>query len=535
MASRSTTASAPSAPNYTGPFIVVTGLFLIFGFLTNLNSNLSPKLEDIFHLSHAWSNLVTTSWFFAYLVFSVPASKVIEKVGYKRTMVISLFVMVVGALLFVPAANLVSFPLFLTASFVLATGVCGLQTSANPYVSILGPESSAPARLTLAQAFNSLGTAMAPIVVGVFILTDPAKVKDQAAIAHTVQAPYIAIACALLALAFIIMGMHLPAITGTRDFRPAQGADAIAGRSIWTYRHTVLAMIGIFLYVGLEIALAANAIKFFETQGSAMDDYLRWAQPFAHAVSRFYPQGIGEKEVAAGLAFCYPLAMMIGRFAGTVLMKTIKANKLLAYPRRFGSCPDGRGDVLDGPRRHLELDPLRLRQLHHVSDHLRARHRRIGSADQQGLGRDHDRQFRWSSDSAALRADRRQSGLPARISAGHRLLPVHDLLRRVGIQTGSLGCRLGFLQRQLIKLSSPPARRRACCFCRLLRRARQKSRAAAGVSGHRTAGSLPQTATGDCTAPRQELQRIATRFARERDNLNRPEANAAARNLKKYD
>ena len=335
MASRSTTAAAPSAPNYTVPFIIVTGLFLIFGFLTNLNSNLSPKLEDIFHLTHAWSNLVTSSWFFAYLLFSVPAAKVIEKVGYKRTMVISLFVMVVGALLFVPAAAMatttIGFPFFLTASFVLATGVCGLQTSANPYVSILGPESSAPARLTLAQAFNSLGTAMAPIVVGVFILTDPAKVKDQAAIAHTVQGPYIAIACALLALGFIIMGMHLPAITGARDYRPAKDGDAPAGRSIWTYRHTVLAMVGIFLYVGLEIALAANAIKFFETQGSAIDDYLRFAQPFSHAVSGLYPQGIGEKEVVAVLAFCYPLAMMIGRFAGTVLMKSIKAHKLLAF------------------------------------------------------------------------------------------------------------------------------------------------------------------------------------------------------------
>ncbi|MGD1107932.1 MAG: MFS transporter, partial [Terracidiphilus sp.] len=115
MASRSTPAAAPSAPNYTVPFIIVTGLFLIFGFLTNLNSNLSPKLEDIFNLSHAWSNLVTSAWFFAYLVFSVPAAKVIEAVGYKRTMVISLFVMVVGALLFVPAAAMISFPFFLTA------------------------------------------------------------------------------------------------------------------------------------------------------------------------------------------------------------------------------------------------------------------------------------------------------------------------------------------------------------------------------------------------------------------------------------
>jgi FHS family L-fucose permease-like MFS transporter len=307
MATRSNPATAPGAPNYTVPFIIVTGLFLIFGFLTNLNSNLSPKLEDIFNLNHAWSNLVATSWFFAYLVFSVPSAKVIEAVGYKRTMVISLFVMVVGALLFVPAAGMVSFPLFLTASFVLASGVCGLQTSANPYVSILGPERSAPARLTLAQAFNSLGTAVAPIVVGALILTDPTKVKDKAAIAHTVQGPYIAIAVALLLLGFAIMFMRLPAITMTRDASEAEKDIAQAGRSIWSFRHTVLAMVGIFLYVGLEISLAANAIKFFNTQG------------------------IDNKDTAAILASFYPLAMMIGRFAGTFVMKVIKAERLLVF------------------------------------------------------------------------------------------------------------------------------------------------------------------------------------------------------------
>ncbi len=516
MASRSTPAAAPSTPNYTVPFIIVTGLFLIFGFLTNLNSNLSPKLEDIFHLSHAWSNLVTSSWFFAYLIFSVPASKVIEMVGYKRTMVISLFVMVVGALLFVPAAAMISFPFFLTASFVLATGVCGLQTSANPYVSILGPESSAPARLTLAQAFNSLGTAMAPIVVGVFILTDPAKVKTRQPSRTRCRAPYIAIACALLALGFIIMGMHLPAITGTRDFRrdPKEGG-ALAGRSIWTYRHTVLAMIGIFLYVGLEIALAANAIKFFETQGSAIDDYLRWAQPFAHAVSGLYPQGIGEKEVVAVLAFCYPLAMMIGRFAGTVLMKTIKAHKLLAFLGVLGVALMIVGMFSTGHVAIWCFDSLRLRQLHHVSDDLRARHRRTGTVDQQGLGRDHDRQFWRSRGSAALRAGRRQGGLPARIPAGHRLLPLHDLLRRFGIQAGAVGCSSGFLR---IHSSSPPARRRACCFWRLLRRATEKSAIATGDFGapsrahscpkprHRTA----PLRDSDCSASQHGLHASAT-------------------------
>ena len=137
MATRSNPAAAPGALNYTGPFITVAILFGIFGFLTSLNNVLVAKLEAVFRLEHGPAMLATAAWFLAYLIFSVPSAKVIEAVGYKRTMVISLFVMVAGALLFVPAANRVSFPLTLFAIFVLASGVCGLQTAANPYVSIL--------------------------------------------------------------------------------------------------------------------------------------------------------------------------------------------------------------------------------------------------------------------------------------------------------------------------------------------------------------------------------------------------------------
>jgi FHS family L-fucose permease-like MFS transporter len=311
MAKQSTAPAASNAPNYLMPFIIVTALFGIFGFLTNLNSNLAPKLEDIFNLNHMWSNFVTTSWFLAYLVFSVPSGKLIEKIGYKRTMVTSLFIMVVGALLFIPAAIYVNFAFFLTASFVLATGVCVLQVSANPYVSILGPESSAPARLTLAQAFNSLGSALAPLVVGYFILTDN-TVTDKAAIAHTVMGPYIAIAAALFVLGFTVMFLHLPAVTRSESFRPGDEGAPTPGRSIWSYRHTVLSMVGIFFYVGVEIALAANAIKFFKTQG------------------------IDSKDTAALLASFYMFAIMIGRFAGTVAMKKIRANVLLAGLGFFG-------------------------------------------------------------------------------------------------------------------------------------------------------------------------------------------------------
>ena len=312
MATQSKPQASASAPSYTVPFIIVTALFGIFGFLTNLNSNLSPKLEDIFNLNHMWSNFVTTSWFLAYLVFSVPSGKLIEMIGYKRTMVTSLFIMVIGALLFIPAALMVSFPVFLTASFVLATGVCVLQTSANPYVSILGPESSAPARLTLAQAFNSLGSGLAPLVVGYFILTDNSVVTDKAAIAHTVMGPYIAIAAALFVLGFAVMFMHLPAITRSESFRPGDEGAPTPGRSIWSYKHTVLSMVGIFFYVGVEIALAANAIKFFKEQG------------------------IDNKGTAALLASFYMFAIMIGRFAGTLAMKAIRANRLLAGLGVFG-------------------------------------------------------------------------------------------------------------------------------------------------------------------------------------------------------
>jgi FHS family L-fucose permease-like MFS transporter len=312
MATASTKPAASSAPNYTVPFIIVTALFGIFGFLTNLNSNLAPKLEDIFNLNHMWSNFVTTSWFLAYLVFSVPSGKLIEMIGYKRTMVTSLFIMVIGALLFIPAAIYVNFAFFLTASFVLATGVCVLQTSANPYVSILGPESSAPARLTLAQAFNSLGSGLAPLVVGYFILTDNTKITDPKAIAHTVMGPYIAIAVTLFILGFAVMFMHLPAVTRSESFRPGDEGAPTPGRGIWSYKHTVLSMIGIFFYVGLEIALAANAIKFFKEQG------------------------IEVKETAAFLASFYMFAIMLGRFAGTLAMKAIKANRLLAGLGVFG-------------------------------------------------------------------------------------------------------------------------------------------------------------------------------------------------------
>ncbi len=305
MATRSTPPAQPSAPNYLVPFIIVTALFGIFGFLTSLNNQLVGKLKEIFNLPYGPSMLATSAWFFAYLVFSVPSGKLIEKIGYKRTMVTSLFIMVVGALLFVPAANQVSFPLTLTAIFVLASGVCALQTSANPYVAILGPEHSASARLNLAQAFNSAASAVAGWFAAHFILADTSKVTDAASQAHMLQMPYVYIAVGLLVLGFAVMFMHLPAIVMTSAFRPAKDGDPLADRSIWSYSHTVLGMVGIFFYVGVEIALAAICIQYCKQQG------------------------ITNVETAGILVTVYYLFIMAGRFIGSALMSVIKAEKML--------------------------------------------------------------------------------------------------------------------------------------------------------------------------------------------------------------
>lgn len=305
MATRSTPAAVSSAPSYTGPFITVAVLFFIFGFITNLNMALVPDLRSIFDLPYAWAMLAESAFFLAYFVFSTPTSKLIESIGYKKTMVVSLFIQVVGCLLFVPAAKMVSFPLFLTAVFIVGAGVTALQTAANPYVAILGPEHSAPIRLTLAQALNSLGGTIAPLIAGAYILTDPSKMATKAAIANTVRGPYIAIAGGLLILGIAVAFMSLPAISQTQEFRPGKEGDPILGRSIWSYKHTVFGAIGIFLYVGVEVGLASIAVNYFKSQG------------------------VDSLKTASFLVSLYWFGALIGRLLGSWMLTVIKSGKLL--------------------------------------------------------------------------------------------------------------------------------------------------------------------------------------------------------------
>src|SRR6201988_296596 len=167
---RQNISSVTPVQNYSRPLAIVATLFFMWGFLTCLNDILIPHLKSIFELSYPKAMLIQFAFFSAYFLFSVPLSKVVNAIGYKTTMVVGLLTMAVGAFLFVPAASVVSYPLFLTALLILAAGITGLQVSANPYVDLLGKPETASSRLDLTQAFNSLGTTIAPKVGGLLIL-----------------------------------------------------------------------------------------------------------------------------------------------------------------------------------------------------------------------------------------------------------------------------------------------------------------------------------------------------------------------------
>jgi MFS transporter, FHS family, L-fucose permease len=312
--STSASFSGDSTANYQRPLAMVTTLFFMWGFLTSLNDILIPHLKTVFDLNYAKAMLIQFAFFTSYFVFSLPSGKLIDKVGYKKAMVAGLFTMGIGALLFLPAASVPSFPFFLTALIVLAAGMTILQVSANPYVAILGPEKTAASRLNLAQAFNSLGTTIGPKIGGMLILSSaPLAVGALAAMSATqlqayrvdqassVKTPYLIFALALMALGVVIALFKLPAIASVEQ-RPGAVHD-----SIWRHTHLVLGAIGIFVYVGAEVSIGSFLVNYF-------------SQPDIGNVS---------EQVAAGLLSFYWGGAMVGRFIGSALQQKIAANKIL--------------------------------------------------------------------------------------------------------------------------------------------------------------------------------------------------------------
>src|SRR6202042_3153136 len=182
--------SEPTSTNHAA-LAMVTTLFFMWGLLTSLNDILVPHFKSIFDLNYAEVMLIQFCFFSAYFVFAFPSGKLIEKMGYKYSMVAGLFTMGVGAFLFIPAASVPAFALFLSALIVLAAGMTILQVSANPYVAVLGPAKTASSRLNLAQAFNSLGTTIGPALGAYLILKEiPKTLEEVQAMPDAVRAAY---------------------------------------------------------------------------------------------------------------------------------------------------------------------------------------------------------------------------------------------------------------------------------------------------------------------------------------------------------
>jgi MFS transporter, FHS family, L-fucose permease len=296
---------------------VATVIFFMWGFLTSLNDVLVPHLKSVFALNYAHVMLVQFTFFGAYFIMSLPSGRIVSRWGYKHSIVIGLVVAGIGALLFYPAAALPSFGLFLTAFFTLATGITLLQVAANPYVALLGPVRTASSRLNLAQALNSLGTTLAPKFGGVVILSatvltaaEVARLPDAGRLAYRaqqaalVQGPYLGLAIVLFALAGGVYLFHLPAIA-SRPHR--EGGAGSSFLDALRHRHLRLGVVGIFVYVGAEVAI-----------GSFLINYISLPQIGHMPESR-----------AATFVALYWGGAMIGRFAGAAALQRFDPRRLL--------------------------------------------------------------------------------------------------------------------------------------------------------------------------------------------------------------
>ena len=316
------TGSAPdTAKNYRGPLAMVTTLFFIWGSLTSLNDVLIPFAQNAFHLKLDASMLIQTAFFSAYFVFSVPAARVIDWIGYQKAIVIGLLTMVLACLIFYPAAKLASFPLFLVALIVLATGITILQVAANPYVAILGKPQAASSRLNLTQAFNSLGTAIFPWIGAHLILRTTTASMEQGASqqADAVIKLYVYFFSIVLALLVVAIGLfNFPKIESA-----AHHLGEAVNDSVWRHPNLVLGAVAIFVYVGAEVSIGSSisnylgldSIGHFVDPSSVLDPASRYRAAVA---------------LAARYISLYWVGAMVGRFVGSAVLQKMKPRNLLA-------------------------------------------------------------------------------------------------------------------------------------------------------------------------------------------------------------
>lgn len=315
MLSQQAVTANKNAP-YSGALTLLTSLFFIWGFITSLNDILIPHLKSVFTLNYTEAMLIQFCFFAAYFLVSVPSGMLVKKIGYQGGIILGLAITGSGCLLFYPAAELRLYPLFLSAFFVLASGITLLQVAANPYVTLLGSPETASSRLTMTQAFNSLGTTIGPYLGALFILASAVKTPDelnaldsgqlsayQAGQAMAVQHPYLMLAGVLFLVAGLFAVAKLPAI----QTQEMADMPQIHHDSVWQRRHLVLGALGIFVYVGSEVSIGSFLVNFLSDPNIA---------------------DLTEQEAAKYVSFYWGGAM-VGRFIGALIMRKIQSRKVL--------------------------------------------------------------------------------------------------------------------------------------------------------------------------------------------------------------
>ncbi|MBG7613048.1 sugar MFS transporter [Polaribacter sp. BAL334] len=331
--------SSSTKNSYKSAFLFLTTLFFLWGFITVLVDSLIPRLKDIFEMSYAKTVLVQFAFFTAFFVFSLPAGFILSKIGYKKGIVFGLLTMALGCLLFFPAAEYRNFSFFLIGYFTLAGGITVLQVAANPYVALLGSENGASSRLNLSQAFNSLGTTIAPIVGALFLLSDSVKSSSEIALlneverkkyyiseAATVQTPFLLIALSIFLLAIIFAFINLPKVM---QVSPKGGYMTLLKK-----KSLLMGAFGIFVYVGAEVAIGSFLVNyFFEMNLATIISENQLMMQIANTIANTFNKTFTDadpKSLLGIFVIFYWGGAMIGRFVGSYLTKIMLPGKVLS-------------------------------------------------------------------------------------------------------------------------------------------------------------------------------------------------------------
>lgn len=329
---------------YINAFILVTSLFFTWGFLTVLVDSPISRFREIFTLSYFESGLVQFAFFGAYFLLSIPAGFILTRIGYQKGIILGLTTMSIGCFLFYPAASFRTFGIFMIGYFILAGGMTILQVAANPYVAALGSEETSSSRLILSQAFNSLGTALAPSVGAIYFLSDKILSKEEIELldlesreiyylseASAVQGPFIFFGCFLLAIAIVFFFIKLPSLMPKKE--SGTYLDAINQKNL------MYGVFGIFFYVGAEVTIGSYLVNYFLDMN--LVDPIK-NNSIMHSIATLFKHDIfvlldngdykySNKAIFGLFVTFYWSGAMVGRFIGSYLTKIFQAGKVLSF------------------------------------------------------------------------------------------------------------------------------------------------------------------------------------------------------------